>query len=169
MVRKALIGLISGLTLAAAFSTVPAAGAGAATVGRVTGHAARLPGLLVWDGTGFKVRPSTINYTGDGSGIIGKLPGDDRAAGARPGFLHWTVWNRNRAAATGTVWLKSCNPDCAASPFYRYALTLSASRVRDGHFTRMTLRYRYHRQPVVDKRCVPAGSSGWSIVFDGHC
>ncbi|MDQ6776141.1 MAG: hypothetical protein M3071_07985 [Actinomycetota bacterium] len=29
-----------------------------------------LPGLLVCDGHGFSVRPATIYYTGDGSGVI---------------------------------------------------------------------------------------------------
>ncbi|MBV9001449.1 MAG: hypothetical protein JO304_20490 [Solirubrobacterales bacterium] len=135
-------------------------------------HAQRLPVLA----TGYqqaRVRPTTIGYTGDGSGIIGKLPSNSfhHVVGQRPGFLHWTVWTDTHAAATGTVWLLSCRPSCAASPFYRYALTLTAGRVRNGHFTRMTLHYRYQGQPVSDTRCVPDGRPAliWGLVFNGRC
>ncbi len=159
----------SPILLTLAVLLAGATAAGAAPSHRAVAHPARLPGLLVWDGTGFKVRPSTIYYTGDGSGVIGELPSGYPAAGTRPGSLDWTVWTRSRASATGTVWLKSCDPDCAASSFYRYALTLTAGRVRDGHFTRMTLRYRYRGHPVTDVRCVPPGSRGWSVVIDGRC
>src|SRR5581483_853801 len=92
-------------------------------------------------------------------------------ASKRPGFLRWTVWTNTHAAAHGTVWLKSCKPFCAASPFYSYPLKLTAGRVRHGHFTRLTLRYRYHGHVVVDKRCLPdrlpAASS--RILAGGRC
>jgi hypothetical protein len=133
-------------------------------------HAARLPVLATEFGRP-KVRPTTIDYTGDGSGIIGRLPSDEHAASKRPGSLHWTVWTNRRAAGSGTVWLKSCNPDCAASPFYSYPLTLTAGRVRNGHFTRLTLRYRYRGRMVVDRRCVrdrPPDQS-YGLLFNGRC
>jgi hypothetical protein len=119
------------------------------------------------------VRPTSILYTGDGSGILGRLPADagHRAFGKRPGFLHWTEWTRTHAAAVGTVWLLSCNPDCAASPYFRYPVTVTAGRPRNGHFTRMTLYYRYHGQPIVDRRCVPARRpvQPYGIVINGRC
>jgi hypothetical protein len=154
-----LVALLVGATAAAA---APSRGPVA--------HPARLPGILVGYGTGFKVRPSSIYPTGDGSGVIGKLPSDyGNVVGARPGFLDWTVWTGGRAAATGTLWEKSCIPDCAGSPFVRYALTLTAGRVRDGHFTRMTVRFRYHGKPQTGVWCVPPGQRNWGELFDGRC
>lgn len=136
-------------------------------------HAQRLPVLSTGYGHS-AVRPHGILYTGDGSGIIGRLqPGDARrAVGQTPGFLHWTMWTNNHAAANGTVWLLSCRPSCAASSYHSYALTLTAGRVRHGHFTRMTLQYRYHGQPVSDTRCVPDRAppqQAWGLPFRGRC
>jgi hypothetical protein len=124
--------------------------------------ASRLPGLLVWDGHGYAVRPPSIYYTGDGTGIIGRLPGGYRAVGRRPGGIKWEKWNGGYAFGAGTVWLKNCVPDCADSLFRRYAVRVTATRVRHGHFTRMTLRYRYNGSAVTDRRCVVG--SGWAVV-----
>ena len=101
----------------------------------------------------YEVRPHTIYYTGDSTGTVGRLPRGSRAVGKRPGFLHWKTWNATRAFAVGTVWIKSCRPDCAASPFYRYAVTVNATMPVNGRFSTMTLRYRYHGHLVVDRRC----------------
>jgi hypothetical protein len=134
-------------------------------------HAQGLPVLANGNGSSV-VRPTTIEYTGDGSGVIGKLPSRARhAVGARPGFLHWTAWTNSHAEANGTVWLLSCQPDCADSPYYRYALRLTAGRVRNGHYTRMTLHYTYHGQKITDTRCVPdrRSSQVWGLVFRGRC
>lgn len=117
------------------------------------------------------MRPSSIDYTGDASAFVGKLPGDIRRAdGARPGFLQWTVWTGARAAGSGTIWFNTCTPDCADGRFQRTALTLTATRVRNGHFTRMTLHYRYRGRAVEDTRCVKDQRPRfWSIVFRGRC
>ena len=134
-------------------------------------HAQRLPVLA--NGVGHSVvRPTTIEYTGDGSGVIGELPsGARRAVGQRPGFLHWAAWTSTHANADGTVWLLSCKPDCADSPYYRYPLRLTAGRVRNGHFTRMTLHYTYHGKQITDTRCVPDRRSRqfWGFVERGRC
>jgi hypothetical protein len=156
--------------VAAALTIVCAGGATAAPAPHAAAHRHRLPGLLVWGGIKYRLRPSTIYYTGDGSGVIGKLPSDyGPAVGKRPGFLRWKVWNDSRASAVGTVWVKSCIPSCAGSPFTRYPLTLTAARVRDGNFTRMTLHYTYQGKRVADERCVAPGTFGWGIVFHGRC
>jgi hypothetical protein len=151
-------------------SILPVAAAHAAPTR--TAHADRLPVLADGDEHA-KVRPTTIGYTGDGSGIIGRLPGDTfhGVVGQRPGFLHWTLWTNTQAAATGTLWLLSCQPSCAASSFRRYALTLTAGRVRHGHFTRMTLHYRYQGRTVSDTRCVSDRPPAlvWGLVFRGRC
>jgi hypothetical protein len=162
--RHRLVLAVCG-ALAAASVCAPA-GAGASA------HAsrARLP-VLTPDFGAPRVRPATIGYTGDGSGIIGRLPSNayHHVVGRRPGFLHWTTWTGTHAAATGTVWLLSCTPSCAASPFYRYRVTITAGRVRDGQFTRLTLYYTYQGQQVVDRRCVRPPYGSYGIVFDGKC
>ncbi len=130
--------------------------------------AASLPSMFTAEGP-YAVRPPTIDYTGDGSGIIGKLPSGYRAVGKRPGFLRWETWTHWGAFAVGTVWLKTCVPDCAGSPFVRYAVTISVSRPRHGHFTRLTLRYRYQGKNVVDRRCTLDSGGSWSILMGGSC
>lgn len=130
--------------------------------------AASLPKLFTAEGPN-AVRPPTINYTGDGSGIIGELPSGLPAVGKRPGFLRWETWTHWGAFAVGTLWIKTCQPDCAASPFLRYAVRVSASRPRRGHFTRLTLTYTYRGKPVVDRRCTPDSGGGWAIILNGRC
>lgn len=164
--RHRLVLAVCGALAAASVCAAAPAGAGA------TAHAsrARLP-VLTTDFGAPRVRPATIGYTGDGSGIIGRLPSNayHHVVGRRPGFLHWTTWTGTHAAATGTVWLLSCTPSCAASPFYRYRVTITAGRVRDGQFTRLTLYYTYQGQQVVDRRCVRPPYGSYGIVFDGKC
>jgi hypothetical protein len=154
--------------LAAATILIPAVSAGARAP---LAHAQRLPVLATGYGHA-AVRPTRIGYTGDGSGLIGTLPSNARhAVGQRPGFLDWTAWTNTHATANGTVWLLSCVPNCAASPYHRYALTLVVGRVRNGHFTRMTLHYRYQGRPVSDTRCVADRPPAqiWNFVERGRC
>jgi hypothetical protein len=158
------------ITLPALMVTVGAASVVASGVAgaRPQAHAARrhLPVLATGMLTSV-VRPHTISYTGDGTGIIGRLPSDLRAVGKRPGFLHWTLWTRTRAVGVGTLWAKSCLPDCAGSPFSRQPVRVTAGRVRHGHFTRLTLYYTYRGKTVIDRRCVRGQIYG--LVFDGRC
>jgi hypothetical protein len=155
----------------AASATLSLAPSGVAGARAPQAHAQRLPVLA--NGNGHSaVRPTTIVYTGDGSGLIGMLPSSERhAVGQRPGFLHWTAWTNTHANADGTVWLLSCRPSCAASPYYRYALSLTVGRVRHGHFTRMTLHYTYHGQQISDTRCVSDRPPAqiWGFVDRGRC
>jgi hypothetical protein len=159
--------------VAIAAAAILALALGGVAAGAPQAHAQRLPVLATGYGHS-AIRPSGILYTGDGSGIIGRLqPGDARrAVGHPPGFLHWTTWTNTQAAANGTVWLLSCRPSCAASSYHSYPLTLTAGRVRHGHFTRMTLHYRYQGQPVSDTRCVPDRApreQAWGLPFRGRC
>ena len=140
------------LIVCAAVVAVSTGGATAATAGRA--HAARsLPKLATGWHPAYSVRPHTIYYTGDGSGLIGRIPGGAHAVGKQPGFLHWTRWNYVTARAVGTVWVKSCLPNCVASPFRRYSLTLTATLPRNGRFSTLTLHYSYAGKRVTDVRC----------------
>jgi hypothetical protein len=101
----------------------------------------------------YAVRPHAIFYTGDSTGILGVLPRGAPAVGKQPGFLNWKTWNRARAYAVGTVWLKNCLPDCASSQFRRYSVAVTATLPRHGRFSTMTLRYRIRGHLVTDVRC----------------
>jgi hypothetical protein len=129
----------------------------AAALVAVSGSSAVAQGSLPKLATGwfprYAVRPHTIYYTGDSTGTIGVLPTGAHAVGKTPGYLHWKTWTRVRAYAVGTLWIKSCLPDCAGSPFYRYPATVTATLPRSGRFSMVTLRYRYHGKPVVEVRC----------------
>jgi hypothetical protein len=158
----------SGRWIALPVAAVVAASALASSAAgaRPQAHAARLP-VLATGSLRSVVRPHSISYTGDGTGIVGRLPGDLRAVGRRPGFLHWTAWTRTHANAFGTLWGKSCIPDCAGSPFSRQPVHVTAFRARRGHFTRLTLYYTYRGRPVVDRRCIRGQIYG--LVIDGRC
>ncbi len=130
----------------------------------------RLP-TLDTGGYGYLVRPTSIYYTGDGSGVIGVLrSGYGGESGPGRGFLHWKRWSRRGAFAVGTVWLKLGAPT-ATSPFTRFSVTVTGGRVRDGYFTRMALRYRLRGKAVTDTRCVPDRGhvAEWDILIDGRC
>lgn len=133
------------IVIAAAVSVAAVASSAAATGGP--------PKLATGWFPRYAVRPHTIAYTGDSTGTIGVLPRGAPAVGKRPGFLHWTTWSRVRARAVGSLWIKNCVPDCASSRYYRYSLTLTATRPRNGRFTTMTLHYRYRGKPIIDVRC----------------
>src|SRR5947209_6570154 len=99
--------------------------------------AAARPTLLTGDGHTFSVRPQTIIYTGDGTGIIGELPRKEA------GEWQWRNWKSGSAYGVGTIWLDDCIPNCAAGTYHSHDGSVYASRVRHGHFTRMKLRFHY--------------------------
>ncbi len=119
--RLVLLAVVMGLLLAIA---TPAFASG----GR--------PRLLTVDyGSTFAVRPATITPTGDGSGVIGRL-------GKRGRSIHWSSWTTSNAYGTGTLWIDNGIPNVAEGTYHGYGATVHAYRVRDGRFTRMTVRYR---------------------------
>jgi hypothetical protein len=152
----------------AAIALLPSGPAGARSRDAVSARA-RLPTLLTGWYKRYTVRPTSIYYTGDGSGLIGKDRPHGGLSGPGRGFLRWTKWTRQRAAAHGTLWLKLGVP--AFSPYTRFTLTLTAGRVRDGHFTRMTLHYRFKGKPQTPTWCVPDRQlvSEWSTPMGGTC
>ena len=85
----------------------------------------------------YAVRPHTIWFTGDGTGILGRLLKGTPAVGKQPGFMHWKSWTRARAYGVGTEWYKSGG---GVGRFQRTAVTVTLTGPRDGHFVKMTLR-----------------------------
>lgn len=97
-----------------------------------------------------QVRPSVIDYTGDGTAYLGgraTAPGHlDR------GGLNWIAWKRGFAVARGFAWLNSCRPDCAHGHFSPHRATVRARRPRYGRFTRMTIELRFGGRHRFDHR-----------------
>jgi hypothetical protein len=106
-----------------------------------------------------QVRPFVIDFTGDGSGFLGGF--DARGTPIHFGRLRWTQWTRRQATGHGAVWLDNCFPTCAAGTFHPYKVTAYATQVRANVFRRLTLRYRYHRRTVVDRRKVVHSGRLW--------
>ena len=126
----------------------------------------RTPRLLGTDSRNhrytWQVRPAEIVYTGDGTGVLG---GFDGRGVAHPGHLKWTSWTREQATGSGAVWLDSCKPSCAAGTFTAHKVTLKAFRDVRGRFTRLTLRYSYHAEHVVDRRGIRRIGDSWSYYI----
>jgi hypothetical protein len=61
------------------------------------------------------------------------------------------------------VWLDDCDPSCAEGTFSPYAVKVLVSRPRQGHFTRLTLKFSYEGKRVRDTRGVRyfAGGDGY--------
>lgn len=95
----------------------------------VTGEAAAapahrprpLPKLIVGSYAG--IRPRVIGFSGDGGNIVTKL--------------RWTRWNQTTAVGHGTSYLQGCVPNCAQGTETPVAATVTLSRARKGHFTKI--------------------------------
>lgn len=151
---------------AMALSVVPMLAIGVAVTGSVPAQAHSLPKLMTEDSTAsYRVRPLFFGYTGDGTGFVGKLP----AAYHQPGGkLHWTKWNQHKAVGKGTFWGKNCQPSCAASRLRPGPGTVTASQPKNGHFTRLTLRFRLHGHPYRDVRQLKRFGPYWGWISTSH-
>lgn len=127
---------------------------------------ATLPKVLARQtNSGFAVRPASIAYTGDGTGIIG---GGDGSSARRPGHLRWTTYDDRQGVATGVVWLDDCEPDCADGTFSGVPVSVHVFAPDAGRFTRLTLKYTYDGQRVVDRRGIrriAEGGGFWSYYI----
>jgi hypothetical protein len=96
----------------------------------------------------FAVRPAQIVPTGDGSGIIGgPAPwiGRDpspKSPGGQFGRIDWTSWTSSRATGVAVAWFDNGKPDEADGTYFPESVTVTATRVRGGRFTRLELRPR---------------------------
>ncbi|MFZ0040655.1 MAG: hypothetical protein WAK93_05065 [Solirubrobacteraceae bacterium] len=105
-----------------------------------------------------QVRPFVIEYTGDGSGVLGGFNGSGRG---HYGRMHWLQWTSKQAIGRGAAWLDNCTPDCAAGTFHPFAVKVYATDPRGNVFRRLTLRYRYRGTEVVDRRYVVHSGRLW--------
>lgn len=51
--------------------------------------------------------------------------------------LHWKNWGSPTATATGIGSWNDCTPDCASGKWKSAPVTISAYRIRGGHYTRV--------------------------------
>lgn len=124
--------------------------------------AARPPGLLSEQDGAFAVRPRTIVYTGDGTGVVGRLGHGSNARGG----IDWEVWGPRLAYGVGTVWLDDCTPDCAAGTYRAHGVRVLADAPAGGRFTRLTLLIRFGSRTATDIRDLQRVGSvhEWGIV-----
>ena len=110
---------------------------------------ARLPAVLTQEKPEFQVKPATISYTGDGTGLIGGLDG---SSVRHLGHLDWTRYTRRQGTARGLVWLDDCEPDCADGAFHPYKVRVRVSSPSHARFRLLTLKFVFHGKHVTDKR-----------------
>jgi hypothetical protein len=96
-----------------------------------------------------RVRPATISYTGDGTGIVG---GFDGTSVRRPGHLRWLSYTRRDGRARGLLWLDDCEPSCAEGTFHATPVRVHVWRARHGVFRRLTLSFRSRGRRWLDRR-----------------
>ena len=94
---------------------------------------------------GFKVRPATILVSGDSTAWLG---GKASGANGDYGRIRWRTFRRSGARGHGRIFIKECVPDCAGGRRWSAKALIRARRVRHGHFTRLSARYRHSGRTV---------------------
>ncbi len=98
---------------------------------------------------GPQVRPHLIDYTGDGSALLGGFTRHHRLHKSSPladfGRLRWTTYNARQGRAWGADWIDNFIPDGAAGTFHPIKVDVHVYRPRRGVFTRMTVTEHGHR------------------------
>jgi hypothetical protein len=141
----------AGLCLAATAALLIAASQGLATTqdpARTSGALPLAPATLgaTQISNQLQVEPTTIVYTGDGTGFLAGASVRNRKSG-----IAWTRWTSETALGTGFNQLNNCNPSCAGGKYRGYPVrielwrpqTLAGTLV----FTRMTIFYEKSRPP----------------------
>jgi hypothetical protein len=120
-----------------------------------------------------QIRPGTIIYTGDGSGLLAGR--GTRSRHPKVGRLRWTSWNATEGRAFGADWVNNCMPFCAAGTVTPYPVNIKVFRPRvlEGHriFTRMQVTYtgrlpeRVHNPVQIWKVGGTHGQYFWRFPF----
>lgn len=120
---------------------------------------ARLPTVLTGDPDhAFQVRPASIAYTGDGTGVLG---GADGTGPDQPGHLHWARYDAQAGRATGRVWINTCQPSCAAGTFKPRPVAVTVGHPAGGHFHSLVITYSFEGHRVVDHRTLRRQGTAW--------
>jgi len=92
-----------------------------------------------------------VGYTGDGTGYVGGFDGRGRN---HFGHMKWLTYTTQAATGTGALWGDNGIPNDAEGTFSPVPVKVRAFAPRDGHFTRLTLRYERDGEKFVDERGV---------------
>jgi hypothetical protein len=76
----------------------------------------------------FAIRPRSLIPTEDGSFGVG--------------HIRWRIWRTQEACGRGVVGIDNGIPDMAQGAYHNYAASVTATRVRGGRYTRVTIRWR---------------------------
>jgi hypothetical protein len=99
----------------------------------------------------FAIRPAMVIPSVDGAFNMGQ----------EGGHIHWRAWSAARAYGVGTVWFDIGVPKYLGT-FHGYPGTITASRVRGGRFTRMTISWRINgRTHSQHMKLTKAGTDLW--------
>jgi hypothetical protein len=130
--------LSAAALLALSVTAAHASAAAPARAPQSAGTLPRLPTQLNAPVRDLKVRPGSIIYTGDGSGIL-------TGASVRKPGLKWSSWTTLRGLGTGYEQIDTCNPNCAQGRFVGYPVKLNAFRPGIVHgqrvFTRLSVTF----------------------------
>jgi hypothetical protein len=125
---------------------------------------------------GLQVKPTSITYTGDGTGLLGGANVRNGSSG-----IDWTKWTTGVAFGTGFNQLNNCTPSCAGGKFHSYPVKIEMWRpqILGGIlvFTRMTIFYKRTQPPgeprhytFTDTYAGSAGGYGWGPPTEqGYC
>jgi Glycosyl hydrolase family 76 len=116
--------------------------------------ASSLPRLLRLDvSSNFVVRPATMSFGCCGQFVIGGLD-VSRAAfrSGRLGRIRWKPWVSAGSIGVGLLWVDNCVPNCASGTFRSRRVSIQASRLVNGRYTRLLLIYRSGKRQVFDRR-----------------
>jgi glycosyl hydrolase family 76 len=132
----------------AAISLMSWAGAGAALA------ATPAPRLLRSDVSAqFGVRPATMSFGCCGRLIItGTAVTGSAFRSGQLGAIRWYEWGSRRSAGDGRLWIDNCVPSCTSGRFQPRPVSIQASDVVNGRFTRLLLIYRLGTRWVFDRR-----------------
>jgi hypothetical protein len=101
--------------------------------------AQRLPRLIAGSYSGIK--PREVDFSGDAGNIVVKI--------------RWSRWTQTTAVGHGTSDIQGCVPNCAQGTETPVATSVTFSRPRDGHFTKVVERRAGRRYVAYD------ASLGW--------
>ncbi len=142
--RCLLCTLLGSLSLGFAGAAIGIVGSNASASGSLPVSPTFLRATTAYDG--LQIKPATITYTGDGTGLLGGSNVRDQKSG-----IDWTKWTSDLALGSGFNQLNNCTPSCGGGTFHGYPVKIEMWRPRTLGgtlvFTRMTIFYKRRRPP----------------------
>lgn len=125
------------------------------------------PQLLERDVTSaFAVRPATISF-GCCSRLVvtGAAVSSAAFRSGQLGAIRWYEWGPARSTGVGRLWIDNCVPSCTSGRFQPRPVSIQASGVVNGRYTRLLLIYRLGNNWVFDRRKLEPTTSTTGPAF----